>query len=112
MLYLTIALFALAALLGLWILKHWLAGQGAPRGVVYAHGLVAAAGLGLLAYFALRNPTHYPQISLLLFVVAALGGFYLLFRDLRGQNSPMAIAGLHAVLAVGGFLSLLLFVFG
>jgi hypothetical protein len=32
-------------------------------------------------------------------------------RDMRGKSSPLALAGLHALLAVGGFVMLLIFAF-
>jgi hypothetical protein len=112
MLYLVIALFALAAVLGLTILVKWLTHKNAPRGVVYSHGLVAATGLVLLAFFALQHPDSFPKLSLILFVIAALGGFYMFFQDvIKKTTPPVAIAFVHALLAVSGFVALLLFVF-
>lgn len=109
--YLTIGLFALSAILGLTILVAWLRQKNASRAVVYSHGLVAATALVLLIVYAIQNPASYPKLSIILFVIAALGGFYMFFNDLRGKYSPMAIAYLHALLAVGGFVVLLAFVF-
>ena len=111
MLYLAIALFAVAAVLGLTILVKWLTPKNAPRGVVYSHGLVAATALVLLAVFALQHPDHFPKVSLILFVIAALGGFYLFFQDTIKKSNPVAIALVHALLAVSGFVALLLFAF-
>lgn len=111
MMYLTIALFALAAVLGLSILLKWLAKKDASRGVVYSHGLVAATALVLLVVYAIQHPTAFPTVSIVLFVLAALGGFYMFFNDLKKKNSPLSIAIVHGLLAVGGFVALLLFVF-
>jgi hypothetical protein len=110
MLYLAIALFALAAIFGLIIFKNWLTSAHTSRGVVYAHGIFAAIALVLLLVFVLRNPVNTLQLSVGLFVVAALGGFYMFFRDLRGKFSPMWLAVVHALIAVAGFGALILYV--
>ena len=53
------------------------------------------------------DPSTALQTSLALFVIAALGGFYMFFLDLKGKMSPTWLAFIHAILAVGGFLFLL-----
>jgi FtsH-binding integral membrane protein len=111
MIYLAISLFAVSAVLGLAILIKWLTNKDASKGVIYSHGIVAAIGLVLLIVYALQNPGNFPKISIILFVVAALGGFYMFVRDLKKKTSPLAIAFTHALLAVGGFVALLFFVF-
>lgn len=111
LIYVTIILFAVAAVLGLTILVKWLSKKEVSRTVVYAHGVVAAVALVALAAYALQNPENYPQLALALFVIAALGGFYMFFRDLQNKMSPYSIAFVHALLAVGGFVTLLLYAF-
>jgi hypothetical protein len=103
MLYSAIALFALAAILGVVILKNWLTSAKTSRGVIYAHGIFAAIALVVLLVFVLRNPVNSLQVSIGLFGAAALGGFYMFFRDLRGKFSPIWLAVVHAILAVAGF---------
>ncbi len=107
--YLTIACLALAAVLGLIILIKWLTKKEAPRGVVYSHGLVAAVGLISLIVYAVKNPANFPMASIVLLVVSALGGFYMFIRDMNKKESPLAIAFVHALLAVSGFIALLVF---
>ena len=109
MIYTAIALFALSAILGLTILIKWLTKKEASKAVIWSHGLVAATALVILVVYALQNPDNYPQVSLILFVVAAIGGFYMFFRDLNKKNSPLSIAFIHALLAVGGFVMLLFY---
>lgn len=111
LLYVSIALFAVAAVFGLTILVKWLGKKDASRTSVYAHGVFAALGLVLLIVFALQNSADYPQVSLILFILAALGGFYMFFRDLQKKMSPYSIAFIHALLAVAAFVGLLLFAF-
>jgi hypothetical protein len=111
MLYLTIALFALAAVLGLVILSKWLMKKDASRAVIYTHGIFAALALVILCVFAFQNQANFPKISIGLFVLSALVGFYMFFNDLKKKYSPMSVALIHALMAVGGFVALLFFVF-
>jgi drug/metabolite transporter superfamily protein YnfA len=111
MLYASIAIFALAAVAGLTIFVTWLKKRTASRPVVYLHGLLAATALVLLAIFSFNQPENFPKFSLVLFVLAALGGFYMFSRDMRGKSNPLGLAGAHALLAVAGFVLLLIFAF-
>jgi cytochrome b subunit of formate dehydrogenase len=108
MLYISITLFALAAILGIVILKSWLTQGNTSRTVVYLHGVFAALGLALLVVLAIRNPEQDVTISIILFVIAALAGFYMFVRDLQGKFSPTALAVVHGLVAVAGFVFLLL----
>ena len=110
MLYVTIALFAFAAIIGLLILKNWLTSANTSRTVVYAHGIFAAVALVLLFIQNIQNPGGHLRTSLILFIVAAMGGFYMFYRDLKGKFSPTWLAVTHALLAVSGFVFLLLLV--
>src|SRR5436190_15970973 len=100
MLYLSIALFALAAVLGLIILVSWLQKKNASRAVIYSHGIVAAAALVLVVFFSIQNSENFPRLSLTLFIVSALAGFYMFFRDLNNKMSPIVLAFVHALVAV------------
>ncbi|HNP08127.1 MAG TPA: hypothetical protein PKN99_10910 [Cyclobacteriaceae bacterium] len=111
MLYAAIALFAVAAVLGLIILLKWLSKNDASKGVIYSHGIIAATALVLIIVYALQNPAHYPQLSIILFVLGALGGFYLFFNNLKSNARPIGIAFVHALIAVAGFVTLLIFAF-
>lgn len=111
MLYFSILLFAVSAVLGLAILIRWLTKKEAPRAVVYSHGAVAVLGIACLVAYAILNPESFPKTSLILFAVAAVAGFYMLFNDLAKKPNPLVIAFVHALVAVGGLLTLLFFVF-
>jgi hypothetical protein len=111
MIYAAIALFALSAVLGLTILVKWMTKKNASKGVIYSHGIVAAIALVLLIAYAVQHPDNFPKASLILFVIAAIGGFYMFINDLRKKTSPLAIAFIHALLAVGGFIVLVAFAF-
>ena|ERR1700751_4155118 len=111
MINICIGLFALSAVLGLSILIKWLTKKDASKGVIYSHGIVAAAALTLLLVYALEHKENFPKMALILFVVSAVGGFYMFFRDLMKKTSPLAIAFVHALFAVSGFVALLFFAF-
>lgn len=111
MINVAIALFALSAVLGLTILIKWLTKKDASKAVIYSHGIVAALALAVLVVYAVQHPANFPKVSLILFVLAALGGFYMFFNDLKKKPNPLAVAFVHALLAVGGFVMLLAFVF-
>ena len=110
MLYVVIVLFALAAVMGVLVLKNVLAANHAPRTVVYTHGIFAAVALVLLIIYAAQNGTNGVMTSIVLFIIAAVGGFYMFFRDLKGKLGPVWLAIVHALLAVTGFIILLLFI--
>ncbi|MBS1614518.1 MAG: hypothetical protein JST06_00180 [Bacteroidetes bacterium] len=109
MLYLIIALFALAAALGIINLKHWMSAAKPPRKFVYLHGAFAATALVLLIVHALSSEGAAVRTSLIFFIIAALAGFYLFARDLKNKIGPGSLAMVHGLVAVIGFV-LLLFV--
>jgi len=79
MLYITIALFAVAAIVGFIILKNWLTSATTSRTPVYVHGIFVAIALIILIIYAFQNTSHYPKASIILFIVAAMIGFYMQF---------------------------------
>jgi hypothetical protein len=107
MLYVILGLFAIAAIVGIIILKNWLTSANTSRTVVYTHGIFAAIALVLLLVFMIQHKDNNVQLSVILFVVAALGGFYMFIKDLKGKYSPTWLAVVHGLLAVAGFLVLL-----
>lgn len=112
MLILTIILFALAAALGSAVMVQIINDRETNKPVAYAHGAVAAIALALLIIYAISNPASYPRISLILFIVAALGGFVLFGKDLMGKPGPKALALIHGLAAVAAFVLLLIFAIG
>lgn len=111
LLYVTIIIFALAAVFGLTMLIKWLKKEEVSRTIVYGHGILAALALALLIVFTLQNVGNDPTVSLVIFIAAALGGFYMFVRELQTKVRPIGVAFAHAVLAVVGFVALLFYVF-
>ena len=102
-----ILLFAVAAVFGLTLLIPVLQGQTPKRAFVFAHGGIAAIALVMLLLEFMKESNTVPQISVILFVVAALGGFVLFARDLQKKTIPKGLALVHAGAAVVAFLILL-----
>jgi hypothetical protein len=112
MLITTVILFALAAVLGLVLITKVFKDEETPKGVVYSHGAAAAIALVLLIIAYINQGGTWLMTSLLVFVVAALGGFVLFGRDLTEKAIPKSLAAVHALAALAGFILLLIAVFG
>lgn len=85
-----------------------------PSWLAMVHGLLAGAGLTLLAYayFAASIPA-FAAWALFLFVVAALGGVALnLGYHLKEMPLPIWLVVIHAAVAVVAFLLLALVAWG
>ena len=81
-LYLSIALFALGALVGMYLLALVMQRKQTPKFVVFVHGVFVVVALILLITYALKSPGFVETI--VIFVLAAIGGLVLVVRDQRG----------------------------
>jgi len=100
--------FAIAAVGGLVLAAHVLRGKFAPWALSLVHALLGAAGLVLLIVLLAQGGAPQPLlIGFVLLLVAALGGFFLASFHLRAKLPPKAVVGVHAVVAVAGFLTVL-----
>ncbi|HJS79395.1 MAG TPA: hypothetical protein VJ748_02130 [Vitreimonas sp.] len=105
MLMYSIVLFALAAVIGIYMATRVFKGVLPPVGAAVFHGLFAASGLLLLLYAAFLSGAPASQavtIAAILLVVAALGGFFAASFHMRGKAPPKALAAIHALVAVAG----------
>ncbi|HEX5339432.1 MAG TPA: hypothetical protein VFX47_00965 [Gammaproteobacteria bacterium] len=101
-------LFALGALGGLVMALRGFKGQAIPAALAAGHGVLVATGLVLLIIGVLMGAGgNTALIALVILLIAALGGFYLLSFHIRKQQHPKAVIVVHAVVAVIGFLTLL-----
>jgi hypothetical protein len=106
-----IGFLALSAILGMILLSFVLKGKHTPKALAFTHGPLAVVGIVLLIIYCVKhNPS--PVESLILFIIAATGGFILITRDLMGKTIPKWLAVVHGLVAVVGFLWLLMFRFG
>jgi len=114
MMLVTIVLFCLAVLLGLWLVVLGLRYRRGSLVLALGHAGVALLGLGfLLKQVFGGGPIHilYNNAALL-FVLALLGGLVLLAVRMSKREHrtppPMFVVGLHAVMAMFALLLLVL----
>jgi hypothetical protein len=107
--WITILIFAVAALVGITMAVAVFQGRFPPVASAVIHGVLAAAGLVLLIIAVFVHGASVPaRWALGFFLVAALGGFVLaLSFHARRKNLPQGFVVGHASLAVIGFLILL-----
>jgi len=104
MLTLAVLVFAVAAVGGVILASHVLRDKMAPWPLSILHALLGATGLVLLGLIV-SGGVASPLVgwSLGVFVVAALGGFYLASQHRSNRLPPKGVVVLHALLAVTGF---------
>lgn len=106
-------LFALAALGGIAMVAMHLKGKTIPLGLAIVHGLVAAVALVLVIVVVVGGGAgDLVTYALILFVVAALGGFVLFASQLKGKRLSTPLIFVHAIVGVIGFVLLLTELFG
>lgn len=109
----SVLLFGLAAFGGVTLAGMRLKNKELPMSLALVHGVVAATALGFLLVAVLRGETTgIVTAALGVFVVAALGGFYLFSFHLRKQPIPVPAMLVHGLAAVTAYALLLLGVLG
>lgn len=107
--FIALGLFVLAAVTGFYLAVNHFRGEQLNVGPVIAHGIFAASGLVVLIVGGIRSGLSGMVLyALILFVVAALGGFVLLTYDLRDRALPTPVVVVHGLLALTAFLLLLI----
>lgn len=111
LLKIAIALFIIGAIFGLIVLTAVLRNRPTPKPVVLFHGLFVATALVLVLITVLTGQTDKLLVSsLVLFIIAAFGGFTLLFNDLLKKPIPKWLAVLHPLIAATGLIALIVYV--
>jgi len=103
MLTAAVIVFAVAAVGGVVLALHVLRNKLAPWALSILHALLGATGIVLLLLIVLDGAPSLLGWALGLFVVAALGGFWLASRHAKQALPPKGVVVLHALLAVVGF---------
>jgi Na+/phosphate symporter len=106
--YPIIGMFGIAAILGIYLLTLVLANKNTSKGVAFAHGFMAILALAMLIVYSLSN-IDGPAECVVLFGIAAFGGLVLIYKDLSGKPIPKWLALGHGIIAVLGFVFLILF---
>lgn len=104
-----LVLFLAAAVGGLVMAVRIFTDHKPPAALAAIHGIAAATGLVLLAIVWINGQANNLMLAALaVFLVAALGGFFLLSFHLRDKPHPKAVVVVHALVAVTGAAALLI----
>lgn len=109
-LFAIIGLFAVGALIGVYLLTLVLQNKETSKLIAFVHGAFVASALVMLLIYVV-NHIPSPIESLIFFILAALGGFILIYRDLTGKSIPKWLAVAHGLIAITGFVLLIIFTF-
>jgi uncharacterized membrane-anchored protein len=114
MLTVAAVLFAIAALGGLAMAYiHFKKDRNPPGALAALHGVLAATALVILLWVVVQTSVSASITwALGLFVVAALGGFFLVSYHIRKQRLPSPVVVIHALVAVVAFALLLVGILG
>ena len=110
-LYLIIVLLVFATMIGLLMISMQLQKEIVSNTIMYAHLALAGTSLLVLAIYSYLNPTNYPKLSLLLLSLAAVMGLFMFYNFKQRKHNPYIVDILYGVLALGGFINLVMFVF-
>lgn len=111
MLIAAIILFLIAALFGLVILIAILEDRPSHKRVVLLHGVLAGSAIFLMImYLFMAGSSPLLITSLVLFILAALGGLTLVTLDMKKKSIPKLLAVLHPVIAIAGLVALIIYV--
>jgi glucose uptake protein GlcU len=102
-------LFAIAALGGVIMALIRFSGRDYPPvALAVIHGLFAAAGIIALLMTAFAPGVATPiRIALLLFILAAIGGFSLVYYHAKRRPLPIPYIVIHGLVAVIAFIILI-----
>lgn len=105
-----ILLVVLAAIAGVTMLAIILKQQPIPAALPVAHGVLAAPGV-LLAFLVAFRQSAYPLLCVALgaFILAGLGGLFLLSFHIRKKPFPMPVVYLHGAVAAVGVIVLIVY---
>jgi hypothetical protein len=110
MLMTVVVLFLIASIFGIVVLKAVLKDKRTPSLMVLMHGCFAFGALLLLITFVASGHTSTLLVtSMVMFIIAALGGFTLLTIDLSKKPIPKAFALGHPLLAITGLVLLIIY---
>lgn len=112
MIYLPVVFFALAAAGGVTLVIMKNSGKEIPMILALGHGIFAATGLVTLIINVMRDMSNMlMNISMICFIVIALGGFLLFSFYLRKKPLPNALIAIHGLGAIASFVVLLIAIF-
>jgi len=111
MLVTAVVFFLIAGFLGTFLLRAILKKQSTSKPVVFMHGSIAGlALLALVTYVALGHTAPLLITSLVLFILAAIGGLTMFTLDMSGKRVPKMLVIGHPILAVISIIILIVYI--
>lgn len=108
MLIAAIVCFVLTLFLGLANLTFVIQGKKIPRYISLTHGPLALTGLILLIVYSFQN-NKGPIASLIILLIAAVGGATMFYQDITGKKISVIMALVHGFIAFLGVLALIIY---
>ena len=99
--------FAVAAVGGVTLAILRFSNKKLPFPLALGHGAIAATGLVLLIAGVVSAARPMATVALIVFLVAAVGGFTLISFHLRSKLLPIPLVIVHAAAAIIAFLLLI-----
>jgi hypothetical protein len=110
LIYAAVALFGIAALIGIYLITFVLQTKHPPKIAAVIHGALAATAIALLIIHKINTGADILKINII-FSATAIIGFLMFARHLMARTIPKTLAVVHALLAVAGFIYLLVYAF-
>ena len=108
MLTYAIVMFGIAAFGGATLAYLRFARKSIPLPLAIIHGFFAATGLVLLTLGTMRVDRRGIAAALIIYFIAAIGGFTLFSFQLRSRPLPIPLVLIHGAVAVTAFITSLL----
>jgi hypothetical protein len=105
---LILTIFLITATAGALLIYYIFNNKNTPKAVVIFHGIFAFIAITVLSIYAYL---YHPKAALYagLFLLVAIGGAYVAYRDISSKPIPKHIALMHGAMALIGIVALLLF---
>lgn len=111
MLIAAIILFLIAIAFGLFVLPALLEDNTSHKKAAIAHGTLAISALVFMVIYLLINGSSPLLItSLALLCTGALGGIILFIQDMKKKPVPKILLALHPLIALAGFITLIIYI--
>lgn len=95
-------LIALGALMGIYMAITAVKSGHIPKGLALLHGFAVISGAVLLLIYAISSGRHWD--SLIIFLIAAVGGVYIVFKDITHQPFPLWLIFAHGLIGLTGLI--------
>ena len=105
--YITLIIFGLTTILGLYLSSLVLRNKQTPKVVIVVHGVLSISGFVFLIFYCPAS-----LIITLCFSIATVCGLVLLYQDLTGVKYSKWLCYAHGLMTIAGFVLLFVYTIG